>query len=241
MDNYQKIELMKVFIYNETGNGYFKFEADDYELQDNEMNYNGICEFREPKRNMTTGELEEGASEEVIQFAITEKINDSLEYIKNKYVSLLKSALERATNKTGDLDYLNSQRDEYEEKYKLALRVIDGENCSTHYLFPVLENEKEFEDFVGIKLQERINSYGLTSLNDRLKDYCQVVKFMFEYSNPFYLEMKSMIIYFRTRMVTDVEFGLWNNFNARKDLVSQITPETDIVGMRNLYNQSLSL
>ena len=184
--------------------------------------------------------IEMATPEEIAETESIKKI-EAKNYIQDLYVSLLKSALERATGKKGSLDYLREQRSEYEKKYIVANQILNNEVVSFPFLVDTLNDEKEYEDYAGSNLNNAIASFGLTSLNDRLKDYCQLIKFQFEYSNPYFLEMESMIIYFRTRMVTDVDFGLWDKYNERLQLVFQITNEMDIVGIRNLYTQSKAL
>lgn len=178
--------------------------------------------------------------EEVAEIENTKKL-DAKAYVQELYVNLLKSSLERATGKKGTLDYLREQRSEYEKKYLVANQILNDETVSFTFLVDTLNDEKDYEDYAGTNLDSALAMFGLTSLSDRLKDYCQLIKFQFEYSNPYFLELESMIIYFRTRMVTDIDFGLWDKYNARLQLVFQITNEMDIIGIRDLYNQSKAL
>lgn len=199
--------------------------------------YNGNYFF--PKWNNEN--YYEGATlEEVAEIENIKKL-DAKNYVQDLYVGLLKSALERATGKKGNLDYLKEQRAEYEKKYSVANQILNNEVVSFPFLVDTLNDEKEYEDYAGTNLNDALASFGLTSLSDRLKDYCQLIKFQFEYSNPYFLELESMIIYFRTRMVTDIDFGLWEKYEERLQLVFQITNEMDLVGIRNLYTQSKAL
>ncbi len=210
---------------------------DSIEISENELIE--ISTFIKPKK--VEGVWTEGLTLQEIEVQETEKVNSAIDFIQTKYIDLLKSSLQRVTGKTGSLEYLTYQRNEYEKKYICALEILNNENVSNLNLKNSIEQEKEFEDFAGVKLTNTLQSYGLTTLNDRLKDYCQIVKFKYEYANPIFLEMEAMIIYFRTRMVTDVEFGLWEKYNMRKQMVFSIVPETTIEEMRILYNQSKQL
>lgn len=118
---------MKIFVYNETGKGHFEFKNDDYELQDNEMLVEGVCEFREPKRNMTTGELEESMDSHLIFDKTKESM---LLEITECCKHLTDRALISSVSKEGDVEFLKGQAERYRNKYNVAKQYCLNQTIS---------------------------------------------------------------------------------------------------------------
>jgi hypothetical protein len=98
----------------------------------------------------------EGATPEELQTIQNQKKENAKQDITNLYTQLYRSALSRATGKTGTLEYLLLQKKEYEDKYKCAMEVINNQPISNQFTFEQIADEKEFEDFVGDILYHKI-------------------------------------------------------------------------------------
>lgn len=176
----------------------------------------------------------------VIEGMTLSEINNSkkieaIEVINELYTKLYKSALERVTGKSGSFDYLKLQKEEYEKKYLVSCQLLNNETITIQNMINQLDKEKDFEDFEGKNLNIALQSLGLTTLNDRLKDFCQIVKFKYEYADSLFKMFEEMIVYFRTRMITDAELFDWEKYNQRLQMVLSINNQTTISQIETLY------
>jgi Trp operon repressor len=156
--------------------------------------------------------------------------------VTNLYTQLYSSALSRVTGKTGKLEYLQLQKKEYEDKYKCALEVLNDQPISNQFVYAQIDVEKEFEDFAGDILYMKIAGINqmitnpeapidypvLVPVQNRMKDFCLIIKFMFETNEFLYQNFMKMIFFMRTRMITDVELGNWDNYNNRLAIVNEV-------------------
>ena len=193
--------------------------------------------FIKPKINLETFELYESATpQETIEIE-SQKKSHSINLINLYYVKLYKSALERTTKKTGSLEYLEIQRAEYNTKYITAIQVLNNQDITNQWMYRQLSNEKEFEDFSGNNLQDALNNYGLISLNDRMKDFCQIVKFVYEYSENIFNNFLKKITYMRTRLQTDIEINNTENYHKRIKIVEYVLSNTlTEIQINNLFS-----
>jgi Trp operon repressor len=178
----------------------------------------------------------EGATTEELQTIQNQKKETAKQDIANLYTQLYRSALSRATGKTGTLEYLLLQKKEYEDKYKCAMEVINNQPISNQFMYAQIDAEKEFEDFADdilfIKIgginqmitnpDAPINYPELIPTQNRIKDFCQIIKFMFETNEFIYQNFMKMIVFMRTRMITDVELGNLDNYNNRLSIVNEV-------------------
>jgi hypothetical protein len=176
----------------------------------------------------------EGATTEELQTIQNQKKETAKQDITNLYTQLYRSALSRATGKTGTLEYLLLQKKEYEDKYKCAMEVINNQPISNQFTFEQIADEKEFEDFVGeilyhkiIGINQMINTksidyFEIVSTEDRMIDFCQIIKFFFETNEILYQNFMKMIMFMRTRMITDLETDNWDSFNKRLTIVNEV-------------------
>ena len=165
---------------------------------------------------------EESATAEEIEVFNNEKKQSSFDLINEYFVKLHVSALSKVTGKSGSFDYLRLQKEEYDIKYKVSLEVLNNQTISFEWMFNQMNLEKDFEDFAGEKLVQALSSFGLSSLDDRLKDFCQIVKFRYEYAQILLNDFLKKITFMRTRLITDVELGHFNNYQDRILIVEYV-------------------
>lgn len=234
---------MKVFIYDSEGNGHFKFEADDYELQENEIIYNDVCEFREPKRNMTTGELYEGASDDVLNSYLTENISSYRELIYSEIEKLLDSSKARALGKQRQKltkIQLSALEKFYISKNEVALQVLNDEAVVKTSIVELIEFEEQ-NDFAGEKLVNTINylnsEYGLaipTENITRIKMYCHLITAKFYLGTQLDSLLTDLCEVFRSKLITNLDNGQFDKIDTRIALIKTITDEMSITQIKQL-------
>jgi hypothetical protein len=160
--------------------------------------------------------------------------------INDIYAKMHKSALERVTGKRGNIEFLNSLQIEYEQKYKVALKVLADEPTS-YAMYDAIDREKEFEDFAGENLYNALTYYGIAPLNDRMKDFCQLIKYKYEYGNELYSNFMAMLSQMRTRLIVDVEKKQFDKYNQRKEIVCSIDNNDTILDIQTKYSNFMAL
>jgi Trp operon repressor len=67
-----------------------------------------------------------------------------------------------------------------------------------------------------------IDYFEIVSTEDRMIDFCQIIKFFFETNEILYQNFMKMIMFMRTRMITDLETDNWDSYNKRLTIVNEV-------------------
>jgi hypothetical protein len=171
--------------------------------------------------DLTTDEIE--AIENQKKRTAINSIYDLVEKLEN-------SALRRALNKPDIINrnHLDRLKSVYDIKYQVSLEVLADTTATNTAMFNVIDSEKELEDFAGQRLYDTINylnatfNANITPLNNRLKDFCQIIKWKYEVNSVLYNDFISKIEKMRSVLITDAEFNHWTIFNQRVEIVNEI-------------------
>jgi hypothetical protein len=193
----------------------------------------GVIEFLEEPQGQEYTIIQR----EIIEPDPSEEMFADINYI---YAKMHKSALERVTGKRGNIEFLNSLQIEYEQKYKVALKVLADEPTS-YAMYDAIDREKEFEDFAGENLYNALAYYGIAPLNERMKDFCQLIKFKYEYGNELYSNFMAMLSQMRTRLIVDVEKKQFDKYYQRKEIVCSIDNNDTILDIQTKYSNFMAL
>jgi hypothetical protein len=211
----------------------------DGEHPENAVFVEGV-NFMKPMFNPETNEVFEGATTEEIEQLNNQLSEQMFADINDIYAKMHKSVLERVTGKRGNIEFLNSLQIEYEQKYKVALKVLADEPTS-YAMYDAIDREKEFEDFAGDTLYMYLAALGLNPLNDRMKDFCQLIKYKYEYGNELYSNLMAMLSQMRTRLIVDVEKKQFDKYNQRKEIVCSIDNNDTILDIQTKYSNFMAL
>jgi hypothetical protein len=176
------------------------------------------------------GAYYEGATDEEIEAIENAKKRTAINSIYELVEKLENSALRRALNKPDIINrnHLDRLKSVYDIKYQVSLEVLADTTATNTAMFNVIDSEKELEDFAGQRLYDTINylnatfSANITALNNRLKDFCQIIKWKYEVNSVLYNDFISKIEKMRSVLITDAEFNHWTIFNQRVDIVNEI-------------------
>lgn len=183
------------------------------------------------------GVVVEGATAEELAEIENQKKEKCIIEIHNIYNQMLTSALSRVTGQKGTKEYLENLKNEYDKKYTTSFQILNNITPTYEYIANSINLEKEFEDFEGANLENTLNKYGLISLNNRLKDFCQIIQLKYTYSNEIYNDFIGKIATMRTRLITDIQFSMFEKYEQRKAIVLSITGNDSINDINNKFNQ----
>jgi hypothetical protein len=97
------------------------------------------------------------------------------------------------------------------------------------------ELEKECErDFAGDLLNDECDKFGLDKTGTRLKKFCRIVIFKYNYSQEIWEYLKALSSKVRTTLITDLEKGQIEKYNSRLAVVISITNETNLIQIQAL-------
>lgn len=205
-------------------NNYVPKEEQIYYI-DNPVNNN----FIKPKYNGT--EWVESATNQDVENNDFTLSNNYLEEIKTLYTTLSIRALQSSMEKTGTYEYLQVQRTEYENKYKV---------CKGDLIDPYLEDAivKEMDrDYTDQSLSDLLISLGVTPTGTKRQQFSQLVIFKYEYSLDRLNRFMGFLVDFRTKSITMVENKEWDKLDQCFDLAKSIPEQLDMTDAENIYNQ----
>ena len=181
--------------------------------------------FIKPKYN--NGVFIEGATIAEIEAIMTPRYTNQINEI---YGRLMVRALSSSMNKSStNLAYLNSQREEYQNKYDLARGVLVD-----NYLRDSLIKEMN-RDFLEPYLDSVLTNYGITPTGSHLGKMYQLVIFRFEYSLNEYNQLKAFIVDVRTKCITMLDNKEYSRLDSVMELANNIPESLTISEAENLY------
>ena len=185
--------------------------------------YNGG--FIDPTWNGT--DFVEGATpEEVI--ALNTPIYE--QGIIERFSYLMLRALSSSMGKYGSYEYLQLQKIEYDEKYKVAKGLLV---CP-----PLLEaiTREMYRDFPEVMLDSILTSYGITPTGSQLDKMLQLIVYRYEYAENRYNTFKGFSIDFRTKCRTLVELAEWAKLDQAFNLVDSLPESLNDEQINAFYN-----
>jgi hypothetical protein len=181
-----------------------------------------------PKYDRDNDIIIEGATDEYIFDNYSESFENR---IKDIYTSLSIRALQSSMDKTGTYEYLQVQRTEYENKYKV---------CKGDLIDPYLEDAivKEMDrDYTDQSLSDLLISLGVTPTGTKREQFSQLVIFKYEYSLDRLNRFMGFLTDFRTKCRTWIEQYEWSKLNQAFSLAESIPEQLDMTDAENIYNQ----
>jgi len=158
-------------------------------------------------------------------------VQEKEEQIIKRYNYLMMRALSSSMKKYGSYEYLNNQKQEYEEKYLVAkgLKVSIPLTSS-------LEKEMN-RDFTDESLIATLAYFGLTPEPTKLENFYKLIIFKYEYAENRYEIFKAFCVDYRTKCRTFLELNqidkLKQAFAMADNLSETITDEE----IETLYNE----
>lgn len=171
---------------------------------------------------------------EWIETITQEEVNAPLiikyeEIIIEKYLYLMLRALSSSMGKYGSYEYLQSQKLEYDEKYKVAKGLSNNTPIADAIYKEMLR------DFSESMLDAILASYGITPIGTHLDKMYQLIVFRYEYAENRYNIFKGFIIDFRTKCRTLVENLEFSKLDTAFELVDSLPNELTGLEIQNFY------
>ena len=169
---------------------------------------------------LNESQVEDNTSRKVIRYEET---------IIEKYLYLMTRALSSSMGKYGSYEYLQSQKTEYDDKYKVAKGLVVN--------LPIQQAiEKEMlRDFSEVVLDSVLISYGITPTGTHLYKMYQLIIFRYEYAENRYNNFKGFIIDFRTKCRTLVENLEFSKLDSAFSLVDNLPNELTDAEIQTFY------
>ena len=170
----------------------------------------------------------------VVESITQEEINAPLiiyyeEMIIEKYKYLMLRALSSSMGKYGSYEYLQMQKAEYDDKYKVAKGLISNASIQ-------IAIEKEMlRDFSEATLDYILTMYGQTPTGTQLNKMYQLIVFRYEYAENRYNTFKGFVIDFRTKCRTLVELLEFSKLDAAFALVDALPNELTDTEIQDFY------
>lgn len=185
------------------------------------------CDFIKPMVNSETLEVYEGAIPEEVNALKAPAYEQG---IIERFSYLMLRALSSSMGKYGSYEYLQLQKIEYDEKYKVAKGLLV---CP-----PLLEaiTREMYRDFPEAMLDSILTSYGITPTGSQLDKMLQLIVYRYEYAESRYNTFKGFSIDFRTKCRTLVELAEWTKLDQAFSLVDSLPESLNDEQINAFYN-----
>lgn len=156
----------------------------------------------------------------------------SLKYealIIEKFKYLNSRALSSSMGKYGDFEYLQYQKLEYDNKYKVA---------TGYMVSPPIEdtiNKERLRDYPEGTLSSILLSYGITPADTELGKMYQLIIFRYEYAKNLYDIYLGFATDFRTKCRTFVELREWDKLNQAFTMVDSLEEQITLEQIQTIY------
>lgn len=161
----------------------------------------------------------------------TVNVQEKEEQIIKRYNYLMMRALSSSMQKYGSYEYLNNQKQEYEEKYLVAKGLKVSVPLSSS-----LQKEMD-RDFTDSSLIATLAYFGLTPEATKLENFYKLIIFKYEYAENRYEIFKAFCVDYRTKCRTFLELNQIDKLNqafAMADNLSETITDEEI---ETLYNE----
>lgn len=150
--------------------------------------------------------------------------------IIDRFSYLMLRALSSSMGKYGSYEYLQLQKIEYDEKYKVAKGLLV---CPP--LLEAITREMD-RDFPEAILDSILTAYGVTPTGSQLDKMLQLIVFRYEYAENRYNRFKGFSIDFRTKCRTLVELAEWAKLDQAFSLVDALPESLTDEQINAFYN-----
>lgn len=158
-------------------------------------------------------------------------VQEKEEEIIKRYNYLMMRALSSSMQKNGSYEYLNNQKQEYEEKYLVAKGLKVSVPLSSS-----LQKEMD-RDFTDSSLIATLAYFGLTPEATKLENFYKLIIFKYEYAENRYEIFKAFCVDYRTKCRTFLELNQIDKLDqafAMSDNLSETITDEEI---QTLYNE----
>lgn len=173
----------------------------------------------------------EGASAEELAFSNSIKIAEKENDIIKRYNYLMIRALSSSMQKYGSYEYLQNQKNEYDEKYLVAkgLKVSIPLTAS-------LEKEMN-RDFTDASLIATLEYFGIELGASKLENFYKLIIFKYEYAENRYETFKAFCVDYRTKCRTFLELNQLDKLSQAFAMADTLPSELTDEQIQTLYNQ----
>ena len=161
-----------------------------------------------------------------------EKLKEVYSIYDSIYYSALALSIEKVEQGLTKQN-LELLREEYLDKYLTSVQHVSESVVSNLKMLSELEKECE-RDFAGDLLNDECDKFGLDKTGTRLKKFCRIVIFKYNYSQEIWEYLKALSSKVRTTLITDLEKGQIEKYNSRLAVVISITNETNLIQIQAL-------
>lgn len=189
--------------------------------------------FRIPNLNEDCTDIIETASQELIY-------QEKALFYENKIIEiftyLMNRALSSSMGKYGSYEYLRIQKEEYDEKYKVAKGLEENVPVANAII-------KEMErDFPEAFLDAVLTSYGHSDLSGtQIEKMHILIIIRYEYAKSRLNNYQGKAIDFRTKSRTLVELKQWSKLDQAITLAENLPNQLEDSDIENYYEQFNSL
>lgn len=179
----------------------------------------------------------ESSSQEDVDNKWIESVNKK---VVDYYTELRSRALSSSMGKYGSKEYLDWQREEYDEKYLIAVKGLNDEDLTNHaYMVSVIQKEVD-RDYTAVDesdIDAVLTSLGLTPESTKIKKFYQLIKFKYEYAQSRFKQFNAFLVDFRAKVITLAENLEKEKVQQCFDLADTIPNELDMSQAQSLYDQ----
>lgn len=149
--------------------------------------------------------------------------------IIEKFKYLNSRALSSSMGKYGDFEYLQYQKLEYDNKYKVAVGAM-----ISHPIADTI-NKERLRDYPEGTLEPILLSYGITPADTELAKMYQLIIFRYEYAKNLYDLYLGFATDFRTKCRTLVELKEWDKIEQAFDMVDGLQEDITLEQIQTTY------
>ena len=158
-------------------------------------------------------------------------IEEKEEEIINRYNYLMMRSLSSSMGKYGGYEYLNNQKQEYDEKYLIAKGLKVSIPLSNS-----LQKEMD-RDFSDASLIANLEYFGISPGANKIENFYKLIIFKYEYAENRYEIFKAFCVDFRTKCRTFLEFNQMDKLNQAFAMAENLPQTLTDEQIEILYNE----
>jgi hypothetical protein len=149
--------------------------------------------------------------------------------IISRYKYLNTRALSSSMGKYGDFEYLQFQKLEYDNKYKVATGEVINQ--------PIADtiNKERLRDYPAGTIDPILLSYGITPADTEIGKMYQLIVFRYTYAKNLYDTYLGFATDFRTKCRTFVELREWDKLETAFAMVDSLEEEITLEQIQTTY------
>jgi hypothetical protein len=151
--------------------------------------------------------------------------------IIEKYNYLMMRALSSSMQKYGSYEYLNNQKQEYDEKYLIAKGLKVSIPLSNS-----LQKEMD-RDFTEVSLIATLEYFGITPVTDKLENFYKLIIFKYEYAKNRYEIFNAFCVDYRTKCRSFLELNQIDKLNQAFAMADNLPQTLTDEQIETFYNE----